>query len=723
MAYGAVFGATAPMVPGAGSHFGRPGGQTTGSRKQPVFEIDAELDPVVKWLNDKEAQLKDEALDVRTAQRRAMDYYIGRQTFPNNRPKWMHRLVDNSVFWVVSRWSSLLCDNKPKVTFGSLKEAEQEEADVANAAFNDDYVRQCYQKATEDAVQLSRIEKKAYIRQIYDPLANQGKGAIIRIPVSGTQIYVNAEATSIKDPACTVLMYEYIEPTAVTIARFPKLRGKLRERERKEHGEGGRRVVSPATSTLGSVSSSMVPGEEGQTSGPQSYTTPYSAKATAPQQAGQGGTRIREFWLKHPTKKTKVSRIVWTLGGEPATEPKMIQFYDKDGEPSHKEPLMTVVTEGNVVYEWPLSTAILTEHIGKHFGGLKVLAMFESRKVVRENHHVPLYPGGRRVVLAENTIAADGMNPYVDGHWPFAEYNAYRSGKDFYGLSDYDIVWPLQDGKNRIVSQMMDAAHMTANPIWRLPFGRKTPNEMITNAPGAIIDEDLPSLRYGKREAGPNMPSYLFQLIQWFDSRIEKLTGLTDVAMGGKNKGNQAAETVSMYQDAASLPARAAIRGVEQAEVELGYQWLSLASQFYTEPRWVTIKDSIGTDKNKLFIGSHMSAPMTIQAKAGSALPQSPSAKLAATTQLMQTPYGTMEMWFEALEEVGIVDSAAAAIKNVYRHVDEFKASKSEQNPEGDPTLLVGMPGLMQLLMGGGKKKAAGNSGRTSRSKTPRPGG
>ena len=721
-----VFGAAANMVPSPGSHFGRPGGERSDNRKRTTqYEAEHPLGPLVKWLNEKDAQLKDEALDVRNSQRRGMDYYIGRQTFPQNRPKWMHRLVDNSVFWVVTRWAALLCDNKPKVTFAATQPDDQEEADIANAAFNDDYVRQNYQRAMEDAVKLSRIEKKAYIRQVVDPDANQGKGAIVRIPVSGTQIYVNAEATTVDvdDPSLILLMYEYIEPTSKVIGRWPKLEGKLRDRVHKEKGEGGKRVVSPATTTKGMGELSWTPGMEGDTAAASSATTPYSAKATAPQQAGAGGTRVREFWMKHPTKKTKVKRIVWTLGGEPATEPKMIQFYDADGEPSYKEPLMTVVTEGNVVYEWPLSTAILTEHIGKHFGGLKVMAMFEARKVVHETQRVLLYPGGRRVVLAENLIATDGMNPFVDGHWPFAEIDAYRSGKDFYGLSDYDIVWPLQDGKNRVISQMMDAAHMTANPLWRLPFGRKTPNEMITNAPGAIIDEDVMSLRYGKREAGPNMPPYLMQMVQWFDQRIEKLTGLTDVAMGGKNKGNQAAETVSMYQDAASLPARQGIRSVEQAEVKLGYHWYSLASQFYAEPRWVTIKDSIGVDKNKLFIGTHLSAPLSIQAKAGSALPQSPSAKLAATTQLMQTPYGTMEMWFEALEEVGIVDSATAAIKNVYRHVDLFKKSKSQESPEGDPTLLVGMPGLMQLLMGGQKKKAQGNAGRSSRVKTPRPGG
>lgn len=713
------FGAASTMVPAAASKFGIPQGDKGGTKRNAEFDNDEEIDPRVKWANAKDAQLKDEANDVRAEQRRAMDYYLGRQTFVLNRPRWMHRVIDNMSFWVVDRWSALLTDNKPKVSFAALKPEDQEEADIANAAFQDDYIRQAYQAKMENAVTLSRIEKKGYIRQIYDPLADQGRGAIIRIPVSGTQIYVNAEATCLDD--ATLLMYEYVEPTSKVLGRWKKLEGKLRDQVSKEKGEPYKRVMSPSGSTTGFSEGSAVPGgAPGDSSGATSANSPYSAKASPPNQAKASGTKVREFWMLHPTKKTKVKKLVWTLGGEPATEPKMIQFYDSDGNPTNKEPLMTVVTEGNVVYEWPLSTAILTEHIGQHFGGLKVLKMRETRKVVTEKSEVPLYPGGRRMILAENHIASDGMNPFVDGHWPFAEIDAHSDGKNFYGKGDIDIIWPLQDAYNRLISQLMDAAHMTANPIWRLPFGRKTPNEMITNAPGAIIDEDLPSLRYGKREKGPEMPAYLMQLLQWLVGRVEKLTGLTELAQGGKSKGNQAAETVSMYQDAASLPARAGIRSVERCEVKLGYQWLSLASQFYSEPRWVQIKDSIGEDKTKMFIGVHLTAPMSIQAKAGSAMPQSPSARLAFMTQLMQSPYGTMEMWFESLEEVGAIDSASAAIKNIYKHADEFAKSRSEAHPQGDPIKLIGMPGMLALLAGGGQKKAAQNAGRSSRNRTPR---
>jgi hypothetical protein len=360
---------------------------------------------------------------------------------------------------------------------------------------------------------------------------------------------------------------------------------------------------------------------------------------------------------------------------------------------------------------------LLHEHIGKHFDGIKVLAMHETLVALTEKVQVQKYPGGRRLVIVDGRHkASDGNNPFVDGHWPFVRICAYRNGDSFDCIGDIDVIRPLMDGRNRLVSQLMNAADMTANPIWRLPYGRKTPNEMITNAPGAIIDEDTTSLRYGKREKGPDMPQYVMGMVDYYGKRMTILTGLGDQAQGGKSRGNQAAETVSMWQDAASLPARSGLRNVEQALVPLGKHWLSLASQFYGEPRWVFTKDAVGSDESHVFVGTNLTSPMMVKAKAGSQLPQSPSARLQFSTQILQTPYGTVESFARSLEDVGLIDSGSDFINDLRKYVEEFEKSG------GNPIKLWGAPGLLALL-GGGKKKGQGNSGRTARNRTPRPGG
>jgi hypothetical protein len=672
------------------------------------------LDPVVRWAVAKKSQLEDESNGIRERQRRNTEYYKGRQTFDlKGRPRWMNSVVDNESFFAVERWTSMVTDNKPKITFSAYRKEDQLVADVANAAFDDDYDTMGYQAALEDAVKMSRIDGWSFVRDVYDPRATPEQGRIVWKSVSAKQVMVNAEARTIDE--AVVLLYTYVEPTSIVLARWPHLKDELRkERDTADDKEKyGRMRSAPGTSTNPTSQLSWTPGAVGQTTGTGFNSPAYAA--TTVSAANQGGSArvIDEFWLRHPNKTVTVKKLKWTMDGLPACKPKTLKYYDVDHNVIDEEPLVTVVTEGNVVYEWPLSTALLHEHIGEHFGGIKVLSMHETLVAQTTKVEVQKYPGGRRLVVVDGRHkASDGNNPFVDGHWPFVRICAYRNGDSFDCFGDIDIIRPMQDGKNRLVSTCMNAADMTANPIWRLPYGRKTPNEMITNAPGAIIDEDTNSLRYGKREKGPDMPAYVMQLVEYFGQRITKLTGLNDVGMGGKLKGNQAAETVSMYQDSASLPARSALRNLEQALVPLGKHWLSLASQFYGDPRWVFTRDAVGSDVSHVFVGTDLASPMMVKAKAGSQLPQSPSARLQFSTQILQTPYGTVESFARALEDVGLVDSGSDFINDLRKYVEEFEKSG------GNPIKLWGAPGLLALLGGGGKKKSATN--RTARNRTPR---
>ncbi len=711
-------GAQTITVPRPGSAFGNPtGGRRPVSTRSESNTAD-ELNPLVKWSRTKKQQFEAEAQPARERQRRNREYYAGRQTFKiNERPKWMNSIVVNDCFYVIERWTALLTDNKPKVVFSAYKKEDQLEADVANAAFDDDYDTCKYGKALKDAVKLSRLDGNAFIRQTYDPRATPRGGRIVWRAVSGRQVYVNAEATSIHD--ATTLLYTYVEPTSMVLARWPKLRGQLRTEDKDERPNmPGERRTAPASTTTPLYAGSWAPGSVGDSYGAQQTAPGYAGVSTSAQAQTGSGRVIDEWWVRHPAKTTRVDSISWAASGDPVTEQKTICYYDEDGQVIDEEPLVTVVTEGNIVYEWPLSTALTHQHVGDHFGGLKVIKIIEARTAVTQKKTVPLYPGGRRVVIVDGRhLASDGNNPFTGGHWPFSEIVAYSSPDSFGGLGDVDVIKSPQDGRNRLVSQIMNAADMTANPIWRLPYGRKTPNEMITNAPGAIIDEDITSLRYGKRERGPDMPSYVLDMVKFYGGEMSRISGVSDVGMGGKFKGNQAAETVSMYQDSASLPARSALQDLEGTLEELGSQWVSLASQFYGEPRWVFTREAVATDQSHVFVGTKLSAPMRIKATAGSRLPQSPSAQLGFVMQLMNTPFGNVDQLARALENVGLIDSASEFVDNIKRYVDDFQKSG------GNPITLWGAPGLMQLLGGGGAKKKQASGGRTSRQKTPRPQG
>jgi hypothetical protein len=128
----------------------------------------------------------------------------------------------------------------------------------------------------------------------------------------------------------------------------------------------------------------------------------------------------------------------------------------------------------------------------------------------------------------------------------------------------------------------------------------------------------------------------------------------------------------------------------------------------------VKIKNAVGADQHRQYFGSDISAPMFMKASAGSGLPSSPSARLNTMMQLMSSPLPIVdlpEIW-KHLQDAGYIDSASALEKRMTSYV-----TTNKQN-------LWMAPALMQLIMGGAKKKnkggsKSGNSGRSARNRTP----
>jgi hypothetical protein len=93
---------------------------------------------------------------------------------------------------------------------------------------------------------------------------------------------------------------------------------------------------------------------------------------------------------------------------------------------------------------------------------------------------------------------------------------------------------------------------------------------------------------------------------------------------------------------------------------------------------------------------------MKMHAKAGSGLPQSPSARLQVVQQLMATPAMDIPELLRNLEEVGVIESASSHLKRLFR----------EKN---NPLLSWLIPALSAPPPGGKKKNAKKNAGSSAR--------
>jgi hypothetical protein len=242
---------------------------------------------------------------------------------------------------------------------------------------------------------------------------------------------------------------------------------------------------------------------------------------------------------------------------------------------------------------------------------------------------------------------------------------------------------------------MLDNANLASNSIWRIPVGSEISNDDITNAPASIQREDLLMLKYGKREAAPEMPQYVMNLVRFMLEQIDDLAGLTNAAQGKiPPKAQQSTDTAMMMQEASGVRFRDAQHSLKSGMQRLGQQFQELVERFYTEPILVEIKNELGQKEAIPLIGSHLSETYRVEAKPGSMASTSPTARLNTIMNLIGSgqPIVDLPMVWALLAEVGFIDSATA----VERRIAKERA---------DPRTMWLVPGAAPAPPKGGKTK------------------
>lgn len=681
------------MSPSPGGYIAGQPVKNDGTKNTSTYEPDRyNSDGRLAWADKAESLLEREREQVTTEMARAWGMFTGQGHWSKSRPKWKVRATINYCFWVPTQWAATLADNNPKVTFSAYNRKDQKEADIMTAAWNEVAVRRGWQGVIRNAILISRVEKKSFLRLTYDPWLNGGDGDMVLTAVPGMQVYVNGGATSIDD--AEMLMFKDEKSLGELLQKYPEYEKQLR-----------RYVVATADkdesqADVSSPSSSWTQPSSGATK----YMPPYGGSNNPPKQSsGSAGIPVREFWTrpKGPKAECVVDSIVFNAGNLPANTLKLIEY--ENGEVEH---MQTIITEGNIVYELPYSVVELLK-FAEDLGGIRVIDSFDAVDVYYQDKRVNMYPGGRLMVRAGDTIVDDGMNPFTDGDWPFIPITSHPDPMNFWGLSDIDLIYELNEYINRLYSLFLDAALLTANPIWRIPMSSEMSDEDITNAPGAVQREDIATLKLGKREQGPEMPAYLMQVLNFGIERIKEISGLSEIATGGgkQPKGQSSAEAISLYQEAAGIRFKDAQHDIERAIVRLGYQFKGRVAQFYTSPRIARIKNAAGIDEPVTFFGTDITTPMVMEIKSGSMMPNSPTARLQYMMQLASNPKSIVdlkEIW-NLLQEVGLIDSATA----LERRITEERSDPTRQ-------WMVSMPPAAGGGKGAGQPKKVGSTRQNS---------
>jgi hypothetical protein len=682
------------------SYFGAGSGtrpEDADGEERSIFSLPkrSKLDPRVRWSNKTAATLHQEAESRLREIERNVAYFNGDQ-WAKNRAPWKNNVVLNYAAWICEQWTALLCDNKPNFTFESIKLGHETQAEIATAMRSFDEARDGWDAKREEAVLISRVKKEVFATPRYDPSAHGGAGGITMKVISPEHFFMNKSATCLED--AEYVLYEYRDTPGALLQRYKGLKRSLdRHRETMEKDEGY--MDTEAGEQIG------IPGQYGTTTSGNAYAPPRHDRAAERPGGGSSGVLVREWWLrpKGPKHQIKVKRLRWNAGNKIATRKKFYKFED-----GHHEPLQTVITEGNVVYQLPMSVASLMQFVSDSLGGLKVLDVQDAVDPIYEEVTLPKYPAGRMLVIVGDHVADDGGNPFAHRKFPFAHLRARVNGQTKKTLGDIDLVYKQCEMLNRVVASMMDSIHQMGNPVWIVPIDEQMSDEDLTNAPGAIIRISPMASKLLRREPGQGFPPQSLQAAQLLIGQIKEISGLSDTATGGKFKGQQSSETVSMYQEAASVRFRQAIRLIQKFEEDFGRLYLGLCVQFYNTPMLVRVKNALGLDKHIEFLGSELDLDMTMNVKAGSGLASSPSARLNTTMALYGEGLTDRTEVNRKLQEAGAIDSAAALNKRVRKYANNLNLCKIE------------MPQLAAQLMGNQKqgKSNKSNAGRSARSTT-----
>lgn len=253
-----------------------------------------------------------------------------------------------------------------------------------------------------------------------------------------------------------------------------------------------------------------------------------------------------------------------------------------------------------------------------------------------------VYDGWRCVAIAGPHVLlnerADDILPFC--RHPYVRYCPEDLGEMF-GQSMVELLAPSQLAINRLLQALQLGVELTGNP----PFVEDTRSGLqrtkITNKPGQRITVNAGA----KAEwlTPPQLNPLMPELVKFYIGEMERISGLSSIARGMTPAGRNSTDTLDNVQESGFVRIRLSLRNLEFALREVGELVASMISEFYTEPRMVSIVGANGARTASVFKARHFyvpsehgAIPMRFQllVRAGSSLPTSRTARMAEADRL-----------------------------------------------------------------------------------------
>lgn len=321
----------------------------------------------------------------------------------------------------------------------------------------------------------------------------------------------------------------------------------------------------------------------------------------------------------------------------------------------------------------------------------------------------PALPKGRYVVWVEEkqsnsakaseqnskeNILFDGPWPYPFNELPLVKFPGIRVPGSIYDDAISSSARPLQKELNRTISQIVEYKNLTIKPRYFAPIGSL--KQKITSESGAVYEfQPIAGLK-PEMEKLPALPPYVFEHLKDIHMRLRDVYNLTEVSEGTVPPNVEAGIAIDLLQEMSTDRLAPTIKLIEVALAQAGKFLLSLAQQYYVEPRLVTIRGGGGSMQVKKFKGADIAGGVDVRAETGSGLPRTRAGRQARIEKLVEQGFLQPH---QAWKHIDIADMRSVAAK--YAADEDQALREHEKLLQGQPINQSAVSQAVEAIQGG----------------------
>ncbi len=238
------------------------------------------------------------------------------------------------------------------------------------------------------------------------------------------------------------------------------------------------------------------------------------------------------------------------------------------------------------------------------------VTIFEAwLRMPKQNSMGGWYDTWKCVVVAGNRVLENAWaeDLWEHGQHPYDRYVCIESG-EFYGACMVEMLAPMQNSINEILSNIEQNIALIGNPIFVEDTRAGVSRTAITNKPGSRLQKNAGGDANWMTPPTP-YPGMATELIKFYIQEMERISGLSAVVRGASPSGRNAQGVIDAVQEAAFVRIRKALRNLSYTIGASGEKYASLIVEYYTDPRIVSILGSDGEKSTTYLKSNHFYLP------------------------------------------------------------------------------------------------------------------